>query len=66
MKPIVNNDAWKKAFEIYKETSKYSPPEELNLDITEPCAPFTFRDVVACSLNGAIPARFSSVTMPKL
>ena len=35
MKPIVNNDAWKKAFEIYKETSKYSPPEELNLDITD-------------------------------
>jgi len=35
MKPVVNNDAWKKAFEIYKETSKYSPPEELNLDITD-------------------------------
>jgi multiple sugar transport system substrate-binding protein len=35
MKPIVNNDAWKRAFEIYKETSKYSPPEELNLDITD-------------------------------
>jgi multiple sugar transport system substrate-binding protein len=35
MKPIINNDAWKRAFEIYKETSKYSPPEELNLDITD-------------------------------
>ena len=35
MKPIVNNDAWKRAFEIYKETSKYSPPEEGNLDITD-------------------------------
>ncbi|MFN0192853.1 MAG: ABC transporter substrate-binding protein [Aestuariivirga sp.] len=35
MKPIVNNEAWKRAFEIYKETSKYSPPEELNLDITD-------------------------------
>jgi len=35
MKPIVNNEAWKKALEIYKETGKYSPPEELNLDITD-------------------------------
>jgi multiple sugar transport system substrate-binding protein len=33
MKPIVNNEGWKKAFEIYKETSKYGPPEELNMDI---------------------------------
>ena len=33
MKPIVNNEAWKKAFEIYKETGKYGPPEELNMDI---------------------------------
>jgi len=27
------NDAWKKAFEMYKETGKYGPPEELNMDI---------------------------------
>jgi multiple sugar transport system substrate-binding protein len=33
MKPIVNNEAWKKAFELYKETGKYGPPEELNMDI---------------------------------
>jgi multiple sugar transport system substrate-binding protein len=33
MKPIVNNDAWKRAFELYKETGKYGPPEELNMDI---------------------------------
>ncbi len=33
MKPIINNDGWKKAFEIYKETGKYGPPEELNMDI---------------------------------
>lgn len=33
MKPIVNNEAWKKAFEVYKETGKYGPPEELNMDI---------------------------------
>jgi len=33
MKPLINNDGWKKAFEIYKETGKYGPPEELNMDI---------------------------------
>jgi multiple sugar transport system substrate-binding protein len=33
MKPVINNEAWKKAFEIYKETGKYGPPEELNMDI---------------------------------
>ena len=33
MKPLVNNEAWKKAFELYKETGKYGPPEELNMDI---------------------------------
>jgi multiple sugar transport system substrate-binding protein len=33
MKPVVNNDAWKKALEVYKETGKYGPPEELNMDI---------------------------------
>lgn len=33
MKPVINNDAWKKAFEVYKETGKYGPAEELNMDI---------------------------------
>ncbi len=33
MKPIINNDGWKKAFELFKETGKYGPPEELNMDI---------------------------------
>jgi multiple sugar transport system substrate-binding protein len=33
MKPKVNNEAWKKAFEIFKETGKYGPPDELNMDI---------------------------------
>ncbi|MFN8829287.1 MAG: ABC transporter substrate-binding protein [Labrys sp. (in: a-proteobacteria)] len=33
MKPLINNEAWKKAFEMYKETGKYGPPEELNMDI---------------------------------
>ena len=35
MKPIVNNEAWKAAFELYKETGKYGPPEELNMDVTD-------------------------------
>ncbi len=33
MKPKVNNAAWKKAFELYKETGKYGPADELNQDI---------------------------------
>ncbi|MFN0114276.1 MAG: ABC transporter substrate-binding protein, partial [Paracoccaceae bacterium] len=33
MKPMINNAGWKKAFELYKETGKYGPPEELNMDI---------------------------------
>ena len=33
MNPKVNNDAWRKAFEIFKETGKYGPPDELNYDI---------------------------------
>ncbi len=35
MKPKINNEAWKAAFELYKETGKYGPPEELNNDIGE-------------------------------
>jgi multiple sugar transport system substrate-binding protein len=33
MKPIINNEGWKKAFELYKKTGEYGPPEELNMDI---------------------------------
>ena len=33
MKPKVNNEAWAKAFEVYKATGAYGPPEELNHDI---------------------------------
>jgi multiple sugar transport system substrate-binding protein len=40
MKPLVNNEAWKKAFELYKETGKYGPPEELNMDIGDTRALF--------------------------
>jgi multiple sugar transport system substrate-binding protein len=33
MTPMVNNEAWAKAFEFYQESGKYGPPEELNHDI---------------------------------
>jgi multiple sugar transport system substrate-binding protein len=40
MKPIVNNEGWKKAFELYKKTGEYGPPEELNMDIGDTRALF--------------------------
>lgn len=40
MKPIVNNAGWKKAFELYKATGEYGPPEELNMDIGDTRALF--------------------------
>ncbi len=40
MKPIINNDGWKKAFELYKATGKYGPPDELNMDIGDTRALF--------------------------
>ena len=40
MKPIVNNDGWKKAFELYKKTGEFGPPEELNMDIGDTRALF--------------------------
>ena len=40
MKPMINNEGWKKAFELYKETGKYGPPEELNMDIGDTRAVF--------------------------
>ncbi len=33
MKPLVNNEAWIEAFNVYKATGQYGPPEELNHDI---------------------------------
>lgn len=33
MMPKINNAAWAKAFEIYKATGQYGPPDELNHDI---------------------------------
>ncbi len=33
MEPLVKNNGWRKAMEIFKETTKYGPPEELNMDV---------------------------------
>lgn len=33
MKPLYNNDAFKKALEVYKATTDYGPPDEINLDV---------------------------------
>jgi multiple sugar transport system substrate-binding protein len=41
MKPLVDNAAFKKALEIYKETGKYGPPDELNLDVGDTRGLFT-------------------------
>lgn len=35
MKPLVNNEAFAKALEIYKETTKYGPPNELEHDLSD-------------------------------
>lgn len=33
MKPLVNNEAFARALEVYKETGKYGPPNEINMDV---------------------------------
>ncbi len=33
MTPMVKNEAWKAAFQFYKDSGAYGPPEELNQDI---------------------------------
>ena len=41
MEPLVMNDAFKKALELYNETTKYGPPDELNLDVGDTRSLFT-------------------------
>ena len=33
MKPLTNNDGFKKALEVYKATTEFGPPNEINLDV---------------------------------
>ncbi|MCS7246493.1 MAG: extracellular solute-binding protein [Thermomicrobium sp.] len=40
MEPLTNNEAFARALEIYKETGKYGPPDELNWDVGDSRAAF--------------------------
>jgi multiple sugar transport system substrate-binding protein len=41
MEPLVKNAAFQKALELYNETTKYGPPDELNLDVGDTRSLFT-------------------------
>ena len=41
MEPLVDNEAFRAAMELYKETGKYGPPDELNLDVGDTRGLFT-------------------------
>lgn len=40
-KPLTNNEAFAAALDVYKETTKYGPPDELNLDVGDTRSLFT-------------------------
>ena len=48
MKPLVNNAAFRKSLEFLKESSKYGPPDELNMDVSDTRPLFTSGK---CALN---------------
>ncbi|MEX0853702.1 MAG: extracellular solute-binding protein [Bauldia sp.] len=41
MKPLVNNDGFAKALDLYAETTKYGPPDEINLNVGDTRSLFT-------------------------
>jgi multiple sugar transport system substrate-binding protein len=41
MEPLVDNEAFRKAMEIYNETTQFGPPDELNLDVGDTRSLFT-------------------------
>ena len=41
MKPLVNNEAFAAALDVYLETTKYGPPDEINLDVGDTRSLFT-------------------------
>lgn len=41
MKPLFNNEAFGAALDVYTETTKYGPPDELNLDVGDTRSLFT-------------------------
>src|ERR1700712_2065945 len=48
MKPLIDNAAFRKALEFLKESSKYGPPDELNMDVSDTRPLFTSGK---CALN---------------
>jgi multiple sugar transport system substrate-binding protein len=41
MRPLVDNEGFRKALEVYLETTKYGPPDEINLDVGDTRGLFT-------------------------
>jgi multiple sugar transport system substrate-binding protein len=41
MEPLVNNDAFSAALDVYNDTTQYGPPDELNLDVGDTRSLFT-------------------------
>jgi multiple sugar transport system substrate-binding protein len=41
MKPLTNNEAFAAALDVYKQTTQYGPPDELNLDVGDTRGLFT-------------------------
>lgn len=41
MEPLANNEAFAAALDVYKETTQFGPPDELNLDVGDTRALFT-------------------------
>jgi multiple sugar transport system substrate-binding protein len=41
MKPLIDNEGFARAMDIYKETTQYGPPNELNLDVGDTRGLFT-------------------------
>jgi multiple sugar transport system substrate-binding protein len=41
MEPLVNNEAFAAALDVYQETTQYGPPDELNLDVGDTRSLFT-------------------------
>lgn len=41
MKPLVNNEGFAKALDLYKETTEYGPPNEINLNVGDTRGLFT-------------------------
>jgi multiple sugar transport system substrate-binding protein len=48
MKPLINNEAFRAALDFLKESSKYGPPDELNMDVSDTRPLFTSGK---CALN---------------